>query len=247
MPRKKIIKQEETGYSHYKTYLTKGIEMIDSMSQRHRKVMQTRMDFRYPQEMVTDGSNKDFSKALQGLSKELNKDGYDPQYLGRREQNDQPHQYYHLNLLIQKAKRISSFFVFFMKIPAKLFTLHILEFDRNAGDGKNNFYSFLLQISVETFLRALGDDTADHIPGKIQFKKPKCRIHMDFQNRIPRDQTLADSIGDPQTRHRTTASKPAFTKRFGLQICCIAGRGQFLKYQFLREIRVYAFQRAPRV
>ena len=104
MPRKKIIKQEETGYSHYKTYLTKGIEMIDSMSQRHRKVMQTRMDFRYPQEMVTDGSNKDFSKALQGLSKELNKDGYDPQYLGRREQNDQPHQHYHLNLLTNAKK-----------------------------------------------------------------------------------------------------------------------------------------------
>ena len=104
MPRKKIIKQEETGYSHYKTYLTKGIEMIDSMSQRHRKVMQTRMDFRYPQEMETDGSNKDFSKALQGLSKELNKDGYDPQYLGRREQNDQPHQHYHLNLLTNAKK-----------------------------------------------------------------------------------------------------------------------------------------------
>ena len=67
MPRKKIIKQEETGYSHYKTYLTKGIEMIDSMSQRHRKVMQTRMDFRYPQEMETDGSNKDFSKTIAGI------------------------------------------------------------------------------------------------------------------------------------------------------------------------------------
>ena len=247
MPRKKIIKQEETGYSHYKTYLTKGIEMIDSMSQRHRKVMQTRMDFRYPQEMETDGSNKDFSKALQGLSKELNKDGYYPQYLGRREQNDQPHQHYHLNLLIQKAKRISSFFVFFMKIPAKLFTLHILEFDRNAGNRINHLHPFQLQIRIQFLLRALRDDPADYISGEIQLEKPKCRIHMDFQYRIPRDQTLADSIGDPQTRHRTTASKPAFTKRFGLQICCIAGRGQFFKYQFLREIRVYAFQRAPRV
>ena len=134
-----------------------------------------------------------------------------------------------------------------MKIPAKLFTLHILEFDRNAGDGKNNFYSFLLQISVETFQRAPGDDPADHIPGEIQLEKPKCRIHMDFQNRIPRDQTLAYSIGDPQTRHRTTAAKPAVAKRFGFQIRGIAGRGQFFKDQFLREILVYAFQRAPQV
>ena len=149
--------------------------------------------------------------------------------------------------ILQKAKRISSFFVFFMKIPAKLFTLHILEFDRNAGNGENDFHPFLLQVCVETAQRAPGNDPADHIPGEIQLEKPKCRIHMDFQNRIPRDQTLAYSIGDPQTRHRTTASKPAFAKRFGFQICCIAGRGQFFKYQFLREIRVYAFQRAPRV
>ena len=146
-----------------------------------------------------------------------------------------------------KSKEDLIFFRFFMKIPAKLFTLHILELDRNAGDGENDFHPFLLQISVETAQRAPGNDPADHIPGEIQLEKPKCRIHMDFQNRIPRNQTLADSIGDPQTRHRTTASKPAFTERFGFQICCIAGRSQFFKYQFLREIRVYAFQRAPRV
>ena len=84
----------------------------------------------------------------------------------------------------QRGSHLFSFF--FMKIPAKLFTLHILEFDRNAGDGKNNFYSFLLQISVETFQRAPGNDPADYISGEIQLEKPECRIHVDFQNRIPR-------------------------------------------------------------
>ena len=79
MPRKKIIEQKETGHRFYKTYLNKGIEMLDTMSRRHRRVMQTRMDFRYPQEMKTDGSNRDFSRALQGLTKELRKEGYDPQ------------------------------------------------------------------------------------------------------------------------------------------------------------------------
>ena len=49
MPRKKIIKQEDTGYEYYRTYLNKGIELLDSMSRRHRRIMQTRMDFRYPQ------------------------------------------------------------------------------------------------------------------------------------------------------------------------------------------------------
>ena len=99
MPRKKIIEQKDTGRRFYKTYLQKGIEMLDTMSRRHRRVMQTRMDFRYPQEMDTDGSNRDFSKTLQGLTKELRREGYDPQYIGRREQNGQPHQHYHLDLL----------------------------------------------------------------------------------------------------------------------------------------------------
>ena len=104
MPRKKIIKQEDTGYSFYKRYLEKGIEILDSMSRNHKQVMQTRMDFRYPQDMEIDGSNRDFSKALQGLTKELRREGYDPQYIGRREQKNQPHQHYHLDLLTNAKK-----------------------------------------------------------------------------------------------------------------------------------------------
>ena len=104
MPRKKIIKQEETGYEYYRTYLNKGIELLDSMSRRHRRVMQTRMDFRYPQEMEIDGSNRDFSRALRDLTKELRKEGYDPQYIGRREQKDHPHQHYHLTLMTNAKK-----------------------------------------------------------------------------------------------------------------------------------------------
>lgn len=107
MSRKKIIEQKETGYRFYKTYLNKGMEMIDCMSRRHGKVMQTRMDFRYPQDMQSDGSNKDFSKALQGLTKELNREGDDPQYLGRREQKDQVNQHYHLDLLTDAKKHES--------------------------------------------------------------------------------------------------------------------------------------------
>ncbi|MBQ7206203.1 MAG: inovirus-type Gp2 protein [Lentisphaeria bacterium] len=107
MSRKKITEQKETGYRFYKTYLNKGIEMIDYMSGRHGRVMQTRMDFRYPQEMDADGSNRDFSRALQGLTKELRREGYDPQYIGRREQKEQPHQHYHLNMLTDAKKHES--------------------------------------------------------------------------------------------------------------------------------------------
>ena len=64
MPRKKIIEQKETGHRFYKTYLNKGIEMLDTMSRRHRRVMQTRMDFRYPESREVDGTNKEFSDKI---------------------------------------------------------------------------------------------------------------------------------------------------------------------------------------
>ena len=57
MPRKKIIEQQDTGYSFYKRYLEKGMELLDTMSRKHRKVMQTRMDFRYPQEILTESAS----------------------------------------------------------------------------------------------------------------------------------------------------------------------------------------------
>ena len=117
MPRKKIIKDMKTGYQFHQSFRNRGIRMIDDMSKRHCMVMQTRMDFRYPEGRECDGSNKDFSQMLHRLTMELRRYGYDPQYIGRREQNDQTHQHYHLNLLtnakdhecrdtlIQKAER----------------------------------------------------------------------------------------------------------------------------------------------
>ena len=117
MPRKKIIEDKDTGYQFHQSFRNRGIDMIDDMSKRHSRVMQTRMDFRYPENRKIDGSNKDFSDMLHGLMKELKKEKYDPRYIGRREQKKQPHQHYHLNLftnaedhecraaLIEKAER----------------------------------------------------------------------------------------------------------------------------------------------
>ncbi len=79
MPEKNIIMTREyQGYQlsqqqhTFETkYLDRGIQMIDSMSSRHSKVFQVRMDFRYPKEMESDGSNQDFQKTLQGFLREL--------------------------------------------------------------------------------------------------------------------------------------------------------------------------------
>lgn len=99
MPRKKIVEDEKTGYKFHRAFRNRGVKMIDEMVERHSRVMQTRMDFRYPEERCVDGSNREFSDMLHSLTKELKKENYDPRYIGRREQNDQPHQHYHLNLL----------------------------------------------------------------------------------------------------------------------------------------------------
>ena len=97
----------DSGYDLYKYFQDKGIDMLDSMIERHRKVMQTRMDFRYPQEMKSDGTNKDFTNAMRTLTRELKQDGYDPSYLARREQKNQPNQHYHLNLMTNAKKNES--------------------------------------------------------------------------------------------------------------------------------------------
>lgn len=113
MPGKTIIKTKEyQGYqlsqqehTFQTKYLDRGIQMIDSMSSRHSKVFQVRMDFRYPQEMESDGSNQDFQKTLQGLSRELARQGCDPQYIARREQVSSHNPHLHLVLMVDGNKR----------------------------------------------------------------------------------------------------------------------------------------------
>ena len=113
MPGKNIIKTKEyQGYqlsqqehTFQTKYLDRGIQMIDSMSSRHSKVFQVRMDFRYPQEMESDGSNQDFQKTLQGLSRELARQGCDPQYIARREQVSSHNPHLHLVLMVDGNKR----------------------------------------------------------------------------------------------------------------------------------------------
>ena len=78
--------------------------MIDSMSSRHSKVLQTRMDFRYPKEIQSDGSNQDFQKTLQSLSRELTRKKYDPQYIARREQISSHNSHLHLALMVDGNK-----------------------------------------------------------------------------------------------------------------------------------------------
>ena len=74
MPRKKIVEDEKTGYKFHRAFRNRGVKMIDEMVERHSRVMQSRMDFRYPEERCVDGSNREFSDMLHSLTKELKKE-----------------------------------------------------------------------------------------------------------------------------------------------------------------------------
>ena len=77
MPRKKIVNIHqingnnltEKDHAFHIQHLEKGIRLIDSMSRRHSKVLQERVDLRYPQTVKSDGSNADFSGTLQNYTK----------------------------------------------------------------------------------------------------------------------------------------------------------------------------------
>ena len=79
MPRKKIVNIHqingnnltEKDHSFHIQHLEKGIRLIDSMSRRHSKVLQERVDLRYPKTVKSDGSNADFSTTLQNYTKDL--------------------------------------------------------------------------------------------------------------------------------------------------------------------------------
>ena len=114
MPRKKIVNINqingnnliEKDHAFYIQHLEKGIRMIDSMSRRHSKVLQERVDLRYPKTIKSDGSNADFSTTLQNYTKDLTRKKVDVQYFARREQrnqSDNPH--LHVAILVDCNKR----------------------------------------------------------------------------------------------------------------------------------------------
>ena len=114
MPRKKIVNIHqingnnltEKDHSFHIQHLEKGIRLIDSMSRRHSKVLQERVDLRYPKTIKSDGSNADFSCTLQNYTKDLTRKKVDVQYFARREQSsqsDNPH--LHVAILVDGNKR----------------------------------------------------------------------------------------------------------------------------------------------
>ena len=82
-------------------------EITHSMTDRHSKVLVARVDIRYPQDYVADGSNKDFSSTMQAVCREFSRKGYDPQYIAKREQKTSVNPHLHVAVLLDGNKKRS--------------------------------------------------------------------------------------------------------------------------------------------
>lgn len=97
------LAQKNQKYS--RRYLDKAIDLIETMTERHSKVLTVRVDVRYPASMNSDGTNKDFQHLTENLMKDYERRGYDPQYIARREQKKSKNPHLHLGLALDGSKK----------------------------------------------------------------------------------------------------------------------------------------------
>ena len=97
------LAQKNQKYS--KKYLDKAIDLIETMTERHSKVLTVRVDVRYPASMNSDGTNKDFQHLTENLMKDYERRGYDPQYIARREQKKSKNPHLHLGVALDGSKK----------------------------------------------------------------------------------------------------------------------------------------------
>ena len=81
--------------------------VIETMTERHSKVLVVRLDLRFPKDHNADKSNRDFSKTMQAVCQEFSRKGYDPQYVAKREQVTSENQHYHVGILLDGNKKRS--------------------------------------------------------------------------------------------------------------------------------------------
>ncbi len=85
--------------------LSTMVDLVDTMCMRHSKNLVTRFDLRYPKEVDSDGSNHDFSKAINTFTKKLNSSHIDVQYIAKREQVNSNNPHYHVAVIVDGNKR----------------------------------------------------------------------------------------------------------------------------------------------
>ncbi len=88
-------------------YIRTIVDLVSTMTERHSKVLVARFDLRYPQGYEADGTNRDFSAAMQAVCRDFSQKKYDPQYVARREQQSSCNPHYHVGLVLNGNKKRS--------------------------------------------------------------------------------------------------------------------------------------------
>ena len=79
-------------------YIRTIVDLVNTMTERHSKVLVARFDLRYPQGYEADGTNRNFSAAMQAVCRDFSQKKYDPQYVAKREQQSSCNPHYHVGL-----------------------------------------------------------------------------------------------------------------------------------------------------
>lgn len=101
---KPILTDKSKGYGCREDILNKIEERMDHATEKHCKVLCTRMDLRYPQGYLAPKDNKQVSNFLAKFKRNLKRNQNDPHYVCVREQSREKHQHYHLILLTSQKR-----------------------------------------------------------------------------------------------------------------------------------------------
>ena len=85
--------------------LDREIDLVETATERHSKVLVVRMDLRYAKEIQSSGDNNDYRRFLNSMMKELSRKHYDPQYVAKREQTKSKNPHLHLAVLVDGNKK----------------------------------------------------------------------------------------------------------------------------------------------
>jgi len=91
-----------TSKAKYRPDIQKRIDdRLSYMTDKHRKVMSTRMDVRFPKEGYShDGSNDEISEFTKRLKEPYTEKGNEMQFVWARERNTSENVHYHFNILL---------------------------------------------------------------------------------------------------------------------------------------------------
>ena len=100
-----VIEAAKGSFKYSDHYLKNNEKLLDNTLERHNKVYCYRVDLKYPNDYPEDNSNDAFKHCMSTYTKELSREGLDPQYVARREQIKSHHPHYHVHMCVNGNKR----------------------------------------------------------------------------------------------------------------------------------------------